>query len=155
MIIGNNVNLSNDTKLGEGVVIGNNVTIYPKVTIGAGTRILDNAVIGRLPISTGNANRHVESSYKSLVIGEGCVIGVSSVLYTGIQVGNHVLIGDLARIREGCRFEDSVVIGGGCFSNVRYGYWKENKGYRWIDTYWKYGNRGGCIYWSWYEQCWS
>lgn len=113
MIIGNNVSLSKDTKLGEGVIIGNNVTIYPKVTIGARTRILDNAVIGRLPISTGNINRHVDSSYKPLVIGKECVIGANSVLYTGIKMGNHVLIGDLTRIREGCKFANSVVIGGG------------------------------------------
>lgn len=112
MTIGNNVSLSEDTKLGERVVIGNNVTIYPKVTIGARTRIFDNTVIGRPAISTGNLNRQVDSSYRPLIIGRECVIGAGSVLYTGIKIGNHVLIGDLTRIREGCEFKDSVVIGG-------------------------------------------
>lgn len=113
MIIGKNVNLSEDTVLGDDVVIGNNVTIYPMVTIGSGTKVLDNTVIGRLPISAGNINRQVDSSYKPLSIGKDCVVGANTVLYTGIKIGNHVMIGDLTRIREGCIFSDHAVIGGG------------------------------------------
>lgn len=113
VVIGDNVNLAEDVQLEEGVNIGNNVTIYPKVTIKSGTRILDNAVIGRLPISTGNINRKVDSTYKPLTIGTNCVIGCNSVLYTNIQIGDYVMIGDLTRIREGCVFSDYVVIGGG------------------------------------------
>lgn len=113
MIIGNNVSLSSDTKLGKGVIIGNNVTIFSHVSVGSKTRILDNAIIGRPPISTGNINRQVDSSYRPLSIGENCVIGANSVLYTGIKIGDHVMIGDLTRIREGCVFADYVVIGGG------------------------------------------
>lgn len=113
MTIGKNVSLSKDTELGEGVVIGNNVTIYPKVTIGPGTTIFDNAVIGRQPMSTGNTTRPVDDSFRTLTIGRNSIIGACSVLYTGITIGSGVLIGDLARIREGCKFEDQVVIGGG------------------------------------------
>jgi acetyltransferase-like isoleucine patch superfamily enzyme len=111
--IGSNVSLSPDTVLGEDVMIGNNVTIYSQVHIGDGSRILDGAVIGRLPIPAGTTTRPVTEGYRPLIIGERCVIGCNTVLYTGITLGNHVLVADLASIREGCEIGDSVVVGRG------------------------------------------
>ncbi len=111
--IGQNVFLSDDTSIGEGVSIGNNVTIYPGVTIGDNTTIFDGAVIGRPPLATSSTNRPVDSTIQEVKIGAGCVIGANAVLYTGITIGNQVLIGDLASIREGCEFADQVVIGRG------------------------------------------
>jgi acetyltransferase-like isoleucine patch superfamily enzyme len=97
--------------LGDDVSIGNNVTIYPRVTIGDGCRILDGAVIGRLPISTGSTTLPLPTKHLPVRIGPRCVIGCSSVLYTGITLGQEVLIGDLAAVREGCVLDDLVVIG--------------------------------------------
>lgn len=93
--------------------VGRNVVFYSKVEIGDGTRIFDNAVIGRPPIPTQNLTRPVDTSFRPLKIGKDCVIGANSVIYTGVEIGNRVLIGDLTRIREGCAFADDVVIGGG------------------------------------------
>jgi len=109
--IGVNVSLSPDTVLGHNVTIGNNVTIYPKVTIGDGCRILDGAVIGRLPISTGNISRSLPTDYLPVQIGPGCVIGCNTVLYTDVTLGERVLICDLSAVREGSVLEDLVVIG--------------------------------------------
>jgi len=109
--IGVNVSLSPDTVLGNNLTIGNNVTIYPKVSIGDGCRILDGAVIGRLPISTGNTTRPLTTEYLPVQIGPGCVIGCNSVLYTNVTLGERVLIGDLSAVREGNVLEDLVVIG--------------------------------------------
>ena len=111
--IGTNVNLSSDTLLGNNVTICNNVTIYPKVSIGDGCRILDGTVIGRLPIAAGTTNRPLLQEYRPVTIGTGSVIGCNVVLYTGITVGRHVLIADLASVREGCQISDSAVIGRG------------------------------------------
>ena len=111
-VIGKNVDIHESVLLGDDICIGNNVTIYPRVTIGNGTRIFDNAIIGRPPLSTGNTTREVDSSFDTLTICENCVIGASSVLYTNLKIGRNVLIGDLARIREGCDISDSLVIGG-------------------------------------------
>lgn len=115
--IGNNVSFAEDTVLGNHLIIGNNVTIYPRVTIGDGCRILDGAVIGRLPISTGNTNRSLTDKYLPVKLGSGCVIGCSSVLYTGATLGNQVLICDLSSVREGCLLEDQVVLGRGVLVN--------------------------------------
>ncbi|MFB0538268.1 MAG: DapH/DapD/GlmU-related protein [Anaerolineae bacterium] len=109
--IGINASLSPDTVLGDNVTIGNNVTIYPKVTIGDGCRILDGAVIGRLPITTGGTTRSVTAQYLPVQIGPGCVIGCNSVLYTDVTLGEQVLIGDLSAVREHSVLEDLVVIG--------------------------------------------
>jgi len=115
--MGLNVSLSIDTVLGDNVVIGNNVTVYPKVSIGDGCRILDGAVLGRMPISAGKTNRPLTTEYLPLRLGAGCVVGCNSVLYTGITVGQGVLICDLASIREGCVLEDEVVLGRGVLVN--------------------------------------
>jgi UDP-2-acetamido-3-amino-2,3-dideoxy-glucuronate N-acetyltransferase len=109
--IGVNVSLSPDTVLGKNVIIGNNVTIYPKVTIGDGCRILDGAVIGRLPIPTGGTTRPLTTEYLPVQIGPGCVIGCNSTLYTDVTLGERVLIGDLSAVREGSVLEDLAVIG--------------------------------------------
>ncbi len=111
--MGLNVSLSPDTVLGDNVTIGNNVTIYPKVTIGDGCRILDGAVIGRLPIATGGTTRPVTTEYLPVQIGPGCIIGCNSVLYTDVTLGEEVLIADLSAVREGTVLEDLVVIGQG------------------------------------------
>jgi acetyltransferase-like isoleucine patch superfamily enzyme len=110
--IGINVSLSPDTALGDNVTIGNNVTIYPRVSIGDNCRILDGAVIGRLPISTGNTNLPLVADYLPVEVGPGCVIGCNSVLYTGVTLLNRVLICDLCVVREGVVLEDMVVLGG-------------------------------------------
>lgn len=115
--IGANVSCGPDVIFGEHVVIGNNVTIYPKVTIGDRCRILDGSVIGRLPLSTGNTTRPLISEYSPSCIGSGCVIGCNVVLYTGITLGERVLICDLSSVREGCVLGDSVVLGRGVMVN--------------------------------------
>ncbi len=109
--IGQNVQISPDTALGHSVKIGNNVTIYPGVSIGDECTIFDGAVIGRPPMSAGNTTRPINSAARPLTIGAGSIVGANAVLYTGISIGQHVLIGDLASIREGCVLADDVVIG--------------------------------------------
>lgn len=111
--IGHNVAMCDDTVLGQNVSIGHNVTFYPGVTVGDGCTILDGAVIGRPPMSAGNTTRPVSSASRPLTIGAGSIIGANAVLYTGITIGQRVLIGDLTSIREGCSFGDQAVIGRG------------------------------------------
>ena len=111
--IGANVSLSPDTVLGDNVLIGNNVTIYPKVSIGDHCHILDGAVIGRLPMSTGITTLPLTTEYWPVQIGPGCIIGCNSVLYTNVTLGERVLIGDLSAVREGTVLEDEVLIGQG------------------------------------------
>ncbi len=103
--------LAKDVSLGHNVHLGQHVTIYPNVTIGQGSVVMDGAILGRAPLSTSTTNRRVESAYAELSIGTESIIGCHTVLYTGTQIGSHVLIADLASIREGCVLGDGVVIG--------------------------------------------
>jgi len=111
--IGRNVTLADDTALGEEVAIGNNVTFHPGVVVGDGTTILDGAVLGRPPRIPGPSNRPLDANPGPLAIGRDCVIGANAVLYCGSSLGDRVLIGDLASLREGCAIADLAVIGRG------------------------------------------
>jgi len=111
--MGHHVVLCDDTQLGQRVRIGHHVVFHPGVTVGDDCTIMDGAVLGRPPLSTGNLNRQTTSGSRPLQIGAGSIIGANAVLYHGTRLGEHVLIGDLASIREGCVLEDRVVVGRG------------------------------------------
>ncbi len=110
---GENVAILGDLRLAAGVEVGANVTFYPEVAVGEGTRILPGAVIGRPPIRAGTTNRPLAGCEGGVSIGAGCVIGANSVLYCHLEIGDRVLIGDLASIREGCRLDADSVLGRG------------------------------------------
>ena len=108
-----NISILGNLTLKAGVEVGANVTFYPDIVVGEKTRILPGAVIGRPPIRAGTMNRPIHSRDSTVRIGADCVIGANSVLYCNLEIGNHVLIGDLASIREGCRLADNSVLGRG------------------------------------------
>src|SRR5579871_1275312 len=109
--LGQNVSLSSEAILGRGITIGNNVTVYPGVSIGDHCTIFDGAVLGRPPMSAGNTTRPLHKTLPPLQVGPGAVIGANAVLYAGSRIGSHVLVGDLATLREECELADQVVIG--------------------------------------------
>ena len=108
---GDNLVALGSLTLAQGVEVGANVTFYPNVHVGENTRIFDGAVIGRPPMRAGATTRPISSGDSTVRIGPDCVIGANCVLYTHLQIGSNVLIGDLASIREGSRLEDETVIG--------------------------------------------
>ncbi len=97
--------------MGQGTVLGRNITVYPGVELGQACIVLDGAVIGRIPISNGTTTRPINPRFGRVVLGDGCIIGANSVLYTDTQFGSKVLIGDLASVREGCTIDDGVILG--------------------------------------------
>lgn len=109
--LGNNLNASPDTVTGDRVCIGDNVTIYPRVTIASDCRIFDSAVIGRMPVTTGNTTLPITTKFTPILIGSGSVLGCHCIIYTGVNFGAKVLIGDHAVIREGVHIDENVVIG--------------------------------------------
>ncbi|MCC6174810.1 MAG: N-acetyltransferase [Chloroflexi bacterium] len=105
--------VADDLVIAEGSYVGNSVTIYPGVEIGAGAIVLDGAVIGRIPISNGTTTRPVQSDFGHVTIGEGAIVGANVVLYTNVAIGERVLIGDLASLREGCVVGERAIVGRG------------------------------------------
>jgi acetyltransferase-like isoleucine patch superfamily enzyme len=111
--LGHNVVIMENVVIGEDCKIGHNVVIYPETTLGCSVTILDNAVLGRLPLSAGNISRPLIVDYRPLYIGDHSVIGACTVLYTGTQIANNVLICDLSSVREACDIREFVVLGRG------------------------------------------
>jgi acetyltransferase-like isoleucine patch superfamily enzyme len=99
--------------LGANTFVGNGVTLYPGVAIDAGCVVLDGAVVGRIPISNATTTRPISSQFGSVRIGSGSIVGANSVLYTNVELGEQVLIGDLASIREGCIVGPHAIVGRG------------------------------------------
>jgi acetyltransferase-like isoleucine patch superfamily enzyme len=108
--IGNNVVFAPDTILGDNNFIGNNVTFYPNVIIGSDCTIMDNSVLGRLPLRTRIQNLDVTTEYIPLTIGDGCVVGCSCIIYTGVTLKENVAIHDLCVIRERSLLANDVVL---------------------------------------------
>lgn len=108
--IGNNIFIGKNCKIGNGVIIHNNVTIYDNTIIKENTEIFDNAVLGRPPKTAANLIHKIKKEYKGLTIGKECVVGCGVVLYSGTKIGNNVLLGDCASIREECLIENNVLI---------------------------------------------
>lgn len=111
--MGLNVTIRENVEIGDNCEIGNNVVIYPETKLGKNVKIFDNSVIGRLPISAGNISRQLIDNFKPVIIGSNSVIGACVVLYTGIEIGNNVLICDLSSVRERCIIKQYAVLGRG------------------------------------------
>lgn len=103
-----NVYISPSAKLGVNVKIGDNTTIYDNVTIGDNTIVANDCVIGE-PNS---------SYYDSLTtyanpattIGSNCLIRSHCIIYSGCNIGNNLITGHRATIRENSFIGDNCLI---------------------------------------------
>jgi len=87
----------------KGMTIHNGSYLFPNVRLGKNVIIFPGAVIGRPPVSTGATRRQIEpSELLPVEIGDECVIGANAVIYSGVRVGHHSMVGDTARILTGC-----------------------------------------------------
>ncbi len=116
-IISEDAVIGRDCKIGNNVIIHHNVVIYDGTEIGDGTEIFDGAVIGRPPKGSGNLIHKLEDKYTPVVIGKGCVIGANAVIYADNKIGDNVLIGDCAQLREGCVIEEKALVARLCTLN--------------------------------------
>lgn len=88
---------------GEGIrgTIHEGAYLFPNVRLGRNVTIFPGAVIGRPPLSTGATTRQVDlAELLPVVIGDDCIIGANAVIYMGVTLGDHSMVGDTARIRE-------------------------------------------------------
>lgn len=115
--IGNFCTVSDHCVLGSNVVLHNNVTLYPGTVIGDGTEIFEGAVIGRPPKTCGNLVHALAPDYDPVRVGADCVIGCHAVIYAACILGDQVLIGDGACIREGNKLEERVLVAMNCTMN--------------------------------------
>lgn len=110
--IGNFVTIAAGVWIGDDVSIGHNVVIHIGSRIGNGTNIQDHAVIGRQPLTSAISTRQARHC-KPIRVGDGCIIGSHSVLYASVELGDGVMVADLASIREGTVIRSHTNIGRG------------------------------------------
>lgn len=111
--IGNYTIIEKDVVLGNNCTIGNNVTIYRGTKIGNNVRIDDNTIIGKQPMKAVTSAITEDKNQPPSMIGDGCIIGTSTVIYAGCKIGKNCLIADLSSIRENVKMGEKTIIGRG------------------------------------------
>ena len=101
VIIGNNCQVGYNVVIREGTIIGDNV------------RIDDNTVIGKYPMKASLSAFKDESYLAPTSIASNCLIGANTVIYVGSNISQHVLVADLASVRENTSIGEYTIIGRG------------------------------------------
>lgn len=120
--IGNHVRIGAFTSIAHDVFIGDNTIIHSHVVIEPGVRIGNNVEVfpftylGKTPKSSGVVSRKIKFT-PELIIGSGCLIGPSAVIYYDVNIGESTLIGDGVSIREKVKIGNSYLIGRGVTIN--------------------------------------
>jgi acetyltransferase-like isoleucine patch superfamily enzyme len=102
--------LGHDVELGSGLELGGNVVIHSGTVIGDGCEIQDGVVLGKRP-RFGRLSSAKRDSLGPLVVEAGCVICSAAVVYAGTRLGERVIIGDQAHVRERGTIGSETVIG--------------------------------------------
>lgn len=105
--------IEDNVTIGDNCIIGHNVVIHEDTIIKDNVRIDDNTVIGKTPMRGVNSIFKDEEKLPNCTIGEGCLIGATTIIYRGAIIGDKTLIADMATIRENVTIGDKTVIGRG------------------------------------------
>jgi len=113
IIFDKNVIIEDNVTIGVNCRLGYNVVIREGTIIGDNVRIDDNTVIGKYPMRASLSIFKEESNLPPAHIGRNCLIGSNTVIYIGSNISDHVLIADLASIRENTAIGEYTIIGRG------------------------------------------
>ncbi len=103
--------LGEGASVGEGVSFGAYVVVHPGTAIGAGCSIEDHAVLGKRPRLSPHSMARGE--VEPLRIGARASVGAGAVVFAGAELGEDVIIGDQAFVRERSRIGAGSVVGRG------------------------------------------
>ena len=93
-------------------MIADTAIVYPGTIVPDDCTILDYAVVGKLPTLSPRSTTKREE-LPPLQLGAGSVISTGAVVFAGTRIGERVIVGDQACVRERCDIGDDVVIGRG------------------------------------------
>jgi len=111
--LGKNVVIGENVEFGENVILGHNVIIYAGTKLGNNVVIHDNVVIGKQPMRAKNSALKELKVEPPTIIGNGCTIGTSSIIYANAILADGVFVADLATIRERVTVGERTIIGRG------------------------------------------
>jgi acetyltransferase-like isoleucine patch superfamily enzyme len=92
--------------------IAETAVVYPGVELGEDVAIGDHAVVGKQP-TLGRRSTTAREELPPVVVGDGCAILAGAIVFAGTRLGQGVVIGDQACVRERCELGDEVVVGRG------------------------------------------
>lgn len=92
--------------------VADTAIVYPGTVIGEGCKILDYAVVGKQP-TLGPRSTAKQQDLPPLELGAGTVVSTGAIVFAGTRIGERVIVGDQACVRERCDLGDDVVIGRG------------------------------------------
>lgn len=100
--IGDNTWIGSETLIisSSKITIGSDVDIAPRVYIGTGTHIID--------VNSPNVAGHGIS--KDVIIGEGCWLGVSSIVLPGVVIGKKAIVAAGAVVQS--TVAEQIIVGG-------------------------------------------
>ena len=93
-------------------MIADTAIVYPGTVIGEGCTILDYAVVGKQPTLSPRSTAKREE-LPPLELGAGTVVSTGAIVFAGSHVGERVIVGDQACVRERCELGADVVVGRG------------------------------------------
>jgi len=93
-------------------VIADTAIVFPGTRLGEGVQILDYAVVGKQPTLSPRSTASREE-LPPLELGAGTIVSTGAVVFAGTRIGERVIVGDQACVRERCELGDDVVVGRG------------------------------------------
>jgi acetyltransferase-like isoleucine patch superfamily enzyme len=103
--------VGDDVEIGDGVSFGAHVVVHAGTVIGDGCVIEDHAVLGKRPRLASTSAAHGE--VPRLELGARVSVGVGAIVFAGARLGEGVIVGDQAFVRERCTIGAGSLIGRG------------------------------------------
>lgn len=110
--LGTYVHIGPGVSIGKGSRVGSFVVIHAGTTIGENVLVSDNSVIGKLPMKAAISTLKA-AELPPAAISDDCIIGASSVIYSGSRLGRGVMVADQAAVREDVEIGDFTIVGRG------------------------------------------
>jgi acetyltransferase-like isoleucine patch superfamily enzyme len=92
--------------------IAETAVVYPGTVIGEDCLIGDHAVVGKQPALSPRSTARREV-LPPVELGAGTIVSAGAIVFAGTKIGERVIVGDQACVRERCEIDDDVVVGRG------------------------------------------
>jgi acetyltransferase-like isoleucine patch superfamily enzyme len=86
--------------------------VYPGTVLGEGVQVLEYAVVGKQPSLSPRSTASREP-LPPAELGDGTIVSTGAVVFAGTRIGERVIVGDQACVRERCELGADVIVGRG------------------------------------------